>query len=679
MSKPTVLLEVSDLSVSYRQHRGWQTVLHSVNFTIGSGEVFGLVGESGCGKSTLALQLLGYRHPASRIEGGRVYFKGTDLLTLRRADLNRLRGDRISFVPQNPTTALNPGIRVGTQVIETLLSHGKSADPNGALARTVELFRLVDLPSPTDILHRYPHQLSGGQQQRICIAMSLACNPDLLVLDEPTTGLDVTTQEQIIELLVSLRQRFGMSMLYVTHDLGVLSQIADRVGVMYAGHMVEVAQTGVIFGQPRHPYTRGLIASIPRVDDVSRPLGRPLRGLLKREELPTGCPFQPRCDFAEPSCADRPQSLEQVALAHDVACQRWRALDRPTIVSTSEAMPPRPSADVESPVLTLENVTLSYGAPRGWLSRFGPARTFVAVKDLSLSVGRGETLALVGESGSGKSTVARAISGLLKPQTGRILLGGQPLPNLVGERSGEQRRRIQYIFQNPDASLNPRARVSRILARPLETFFYLDREGTRKRIARVLADMRLDAGYVGRFPDQLSIARALIAEPELLICDEVLSALDVSVQASVLELLRGLRAQHQVAMLFIAHDLSVVRQLADRVAVLYHGQLLEMGSAAAVFAPPFHPYTHSLMLAVPSLNRIRTGQSKARNPVRLPTGAKGCSFAGRCPWQLGSICETVIPPWRATDKLSIRCHLPLSELEQHTGSTVLSPKQADTS
>jgi peptide/nickel transport system ATP-binding protein len=681
MTEPAALLKVVDLIVSYRQQSGWQPVLCKVNFTISRGEAFGLVGESGCGKSTMALQLLGYRHPASRVNGGQVLFNGQDLLSLKRGDLDRLRGDRISFVPQNPTTALNPGIRVGQQVIETLLGHGKVADNAAALDRTTELFDLVSLPQPTNLLRRYPHQLSGGQQQRVCIAMALACNPDLVVLDEPTTGLDVTTQEQIIELLVDLRARIGMSMLYVTHDLGVLSQIADRVGVMYAGHMVEIAPTVALFSQPRHPYTRGLIASIPRLDQPEETLARPLRGLLRRDELPAGCPFQPRCDFAEPSCSERPQSLDRVALGHEVACQRWRALAAPAVAAVGEAAATRP-ATAEAPLLTLDGVTLAYGAAHGWLgwlTRFGAV---VAVQDLSFSISRGETFALVGESGSGKSTVARAISGLLSPQSGRILLQGQPLPELVRLRTAEQRRRIQYVFQNPDASLNPRARIGSILARPLEMFLDLDAKSVRLRIMQALSDTRLDSSYAARFPDQLSggerqrvaIARALIVKPELLLCDEVLSALDVSVQASILDLLRGLRERHQVAMLFIAHDLAVVRQLADRVAVMYQGQLMEVGDTADVFAAPFHPYTHSLIMAVPTLARAREGRRAGRLLPRPPPAARACAFAGRCPWQPGRICEDIAPPWRRTARgLAIRCHLPLAELEQRAGKTAVAP------
>jgi peptide/nickel transport system ATP-binding protein len=674
MSAP--LLEVTGLGISYRQQHGWQQVVSGVSFAIRKGEAFGLVGESGCGKSTVALQLLGYRHPSSRIDGGRVLFEGQDLLTLDRADLNRLRGNRVSFVPQNPTTALNPGIRTGSQIAEVLRAHGKAASDGEAIKHAVELFGLVGLPHPARLARRYPHQLSGGQQQRVCIAMALACEPDLVVLDEPTTGLDVTTQEQIIELLVSLRTRIGMSMLYVTHDLGVLSQIADRVGVMYAGHMVEIATTADLFGQPRHPYTRGLIASVPRIDGPQGNLSRPLRGMLRREDLPPGCPFQPRCDFAEPSCAQREQILEQVAVGHDVACQRWRALSLPAVVPSGDAKATR-HPDQQTPLLALNDVALAYGTGAGWLGFGGQNRTFTAVHQLSFSIARGETFALVGESGSGKSTVARAISGLLAPAAGEISLLGKPLPPLVRQRSAEQRRQIQYIFQNPDASLNPRARVGKTLARPLELFLHASGSDIRKRIGQALADTGLDADYALRFPDQLSggerqrvaIARALIVRPELLLCDEVLSALDVSVQARILELLRNLRERHQVTMLFIAHDLAVVRQLADRVAVLYQGQLMEIGDTADVFSPPFHPYAHSLMMAVPSLARAQE-KPRAVPPAPLrPVANPACAFAGRCPWQAGKICEEVEPPWRRTPQgLAIRCHLPLDELERRAAA-----------
>jgi peptide/nickel transport system ATP-binding protein len=671
MSGPETLLRAVDLQVSYRQQEGWLPVLHRINFAIRRGETFGLVGESGCGKSTVALQLLGYRHPSARVEGGHIEFGGRDLLRLPRRALDRIRGNRISFVPQNPTTALNPGMRVGDQVVEILLLHKRAADATQALARVTELFGLVGLPTPKALLGRYPHQLSGGQQQRVCIAMALACDPDLVVLDEPTTGLDVTTQEQIVELLIDLRRRIGLSMLYVTHDLGLLSQIADRVGVMYAGHMVEIAPVAELFRQPRHPYTRGLIGSIPRIDRPDEPALRPLRGLLRRNELPEGCPFQPRCDFAEASCVTNRQTLDRVAPGHEVACQRWRALLAPAVAAAGETAVPRARPEPEPPLLALDHLSIAYGAGGGALARFLGAAPFVAVHDLDLAIAQGETLALVGESGSGKSTVARAVSGLLRPYEGQVLLHGQRLAGLVRERSGEQRREIQYVFQNPDASLNPRARIGTILARPLEMFFDLDRRAMRARVLEALDDVRLDAGYAERYADQLSggerqrvaIARALIARPTLLLCDEVLSALDVSVQANILDLLRRLRAEHQVAMLFISHDLAVVRSIADKVGVLFQGRLMEMGRTADIFSAPFHPYTHSLLMAVPDPDRPRRSMTVSRRPALGPSKAAGCPYAGRCAWQAGAICEQTPPPWRKTERgVAIHCHLPLDEL-----------------
>lgn len=671
MNGPSPLLEIADLSVSYRQGDGWLPVLHRVSFTIARGETFGLVGESGCGKSTVALQVLGYRNPASRVDGGTVSFYGRDLLRLSRTELDRLRGDRISFVPQNPTTALNPGIRVGEQVIEILRMHGRAASPTAALARTVELFELVGLPTPERLVSRYPHQLSGGQQQRVCIAMALACEPDLVVLDEPTTGLDVTTQEQIVELLGELRSRTSMAMLYVTHDLGLLSQIADKVGVMYAGRMVEIAPTSELFRQPRHPYTRGLIGSIPRIDGTNDARWRPLRGLLRRNELPPGCPFTPRCDFAEESCAVNHQTLERVAPGHEVACQRWRTLGTPSLAPASPAEPHR-TEPAELPLLAIDDVTLAYGARGGLIGRLFGAAPFIAVRGFSLEIGRGETVALVGESGSGKSTVARAVSGLIAPISGSIRLNGAVLPGSFKQRSGDQRRQIQYIFQNPDASLNPRAKVGDILARPLQMFFDYGRSRERELVLEALQDVRLDASYAERYPDQLSggerqrvaVARALIARPQLLLCDEILSALDVSVQASVIDLLRRLRAEHNVAMLFISHDLAVVRMLADRVAVMFRGQIMEVGRTAEIFRPPFHPYTHTLLLAVPSPGKPLQPLGVSRLRARSDTGLAGCAFAGRCPWQAGAICETTPPPWRRPEggTLAIRCHLPLDEL-----------------
>ena len=664
---PPPLLEVDGLDLAYRQGGGWLEVLHDVSLRIDAGERLGLVGESGCGKSTLAYQLLGYRHPMARVTGGEVRFKGESLLSLERPARDALRGNRIARVPQDPTTALSPGMRVGRQIAEVLAIHGRCATREEAEGRVAELFASVRLPDPEEALHRYPHQLSGGQQQRVLIAMALACNPDLVVLDEPTTGLDVTTQEQILGLLLDLRARSSTAMLYVSHDLGVIGEIADRVGVMYAGHMVETAPSAELFAEPFHPYTRGLIGSIPRMSAGGGGEDA-LEGLLRREELPPGCPFYPRCDHAAPSCASNAQRLEGAGGARRVACERWREI--PKARRRPARAPDAPRRAAEGEVLAVEGVSLGYGHRGGGFGRRAPRRN--VVHDCSFSISRGETFALVGESGSGKSTIARAIAGLLPPVAGRIRFRGEAVPALVEDRSPSTRRDIQYVFQNPDASLNPRRRVGAILSRPLEMFFDLDRTGVRRRVAEALHDVRLEGGYAGRFPDQLSggerqriaIARALVAEPSLMLCDEVLSALDVSVQASMLALLRRLRRERDIAMLFISHDLAVVRSLADRAAVLFHGHLFEVGAIEQIFTPPFHPYTHSLLMAVPGTGRVHRDRGARADPGgTTASGRPGCPFADRCPWKMGSVCDEERPPWRETEGgLRIRCHLPLEAL-----------------
>ena len=638
-AEPPGLARLEEIRLSYRHGESWLQVLQGVSLDIARGEAMGLVGESGCGKSTLALLLLGFRHPDARVDGDRALFEEVDLLGLDRLALDRIRGRRIALVPQDPTTALNPSIRVGDQVAEVLRVHRRMDSVADARRRIAEVFGEVGLPDPPAIAGRYPHQLSGGQQQRVTIAMALVCQPSLVVLDEPTTGLDVTTQDQILRLLVDLRSRTGMAMLYVTHDLGGVAQIADRVCVMYAGHVVETASTRGIFDRPHHPYSRGLIASVPRIEPDRARSGQPLRGLLRRAELPPGCPFAPRSDFAEPACAQTVQRAEEVAPGHLVACELWRDVERAGEADNRESHSALASAtkDRGAPLLAVEGVSLRYGT-QGGLERLTSKPPPAVVRDVSFTIRRGEVFALVGESGSGKSTIAKALSGLLEPVSGCIWFDGERLPGRITERSRDQQRGIQYIFQNPNASLNPRARVRTALGRPIVKFFsatrseiaarhrHRARRGSPARGAR----RTLSRPALRRERQRVAIARALVAKPNLLLCDEVLSALDVSVQASILGLLEILKRNTEVAMLFISHDLAVVRSLADRVAVLFQGHLFEIDDQAAVFAPPFHPYTFALLQAVPDIDgRSRPGQMVRE--VESPAAGKACAFAGRCP------------------------------------------------
>jgi len=686
MADPTQgkpLVEVRKLTVDYWNRSRWVNVVNGVNFEINPGEALGLVGESGCGKSTTAYALLGYWRQGSRIRDGRIQFGDQDILQLSAGDLSHIRGKRISLVPQNPTTTLSPGMAVGNQILEVLNAHNIGDSPGVRQARVFELFEQVRLPDPKRIANRYPHQLSGGQQQRVSIAMALACNPDLVVLDEPTTGLDVTTQAQILDLLIRLRAEHTMSMVYVTHDLGVVSLICDRVAVMYAGELVEDARTRELFRNPRHPYTRGLIASIP---SVRAPLkGRSLlKGYLQPDQLPVGCRFAPRCDFAQPQCFSERQDLQLVADDHRAACWRWR--DVPELAADQSGAVDRPAALLAkgngNELLVVSSLDCAYGSGNS-------AKT--VVKDVSFTIQPSETFALVGESGSGKSTIARAVAGLLPPAAGTIRFQDKAFPGKVAARTREQLRQVQLVLQNPDASLNPRQRVSQIVGRPLELFFGLRGTTLRLRVEQFLNDVRLDKSYMDRFPDQLSggerqrvaIARALAADPKLMLCDEILSALDVSVQSNVLELMRALQKEHQIAYLFISHDLAVVRSIAHRVGVLYRGELCEVGLVEEVYSPPYHPYSHMLLTAVPEIGKDAATIAPPTRSSLEPNAAQkqtACPFADRCPWKLGSICDDVPPPWQATsDTHALRCHIPLDDLrgrESWSKNDIIKPEAA---
>jgi peptide/nickel transport system ATP-binding protein len=668
------LVAVEGLTIDFWSNDRWNNVVNDATFSIARGEALGLVGESGSGKTTTALALLGFQRPGSRIRSGTIAFGGRDLAHISRRDLQKVRGRRVSLVPQNPTTALSPGLRIGDQLAEAMAVHDVGGSGAERARRARELIAHVRLPDPERTARKYPHQLSGGQQQRVVIAMALACDPELIVLDEPTTGLDVTTQAQILDLLRRLRAELGMAMVYVTHNLGVVAAVCDRVGVMYAGELVEDAPVRELFSHPRHPYTRGLIDAVPSVAAPHRSRDFVLRGLLKRNELPKGCRFAPRCDFAEEACFEQRQVLRPVAEAHDVACRRVEEVERLTAgrVSASSYVPLVAAAD-ES-LLDVAGLSITYDRSRRRLGR--AARTpLVVVHDVTFDLRARETFSLVGESGSGKSTIARSVGGLLRPLSGQLTFEGRDLAETVESRSKDVRREIQIVLQNPDASLNPRQRVHQIVGRPLELFFGLRGKARRAGVAKALEDVRLDAAFASRYPDELSggerqriaIARALAARPRLMLCDEILSALDVSVQTSIVELLRELQAEQGIAYLFISHDLAVVRALSHRVGVLYLGELCEVGRAEDVYAPPYHPYTHMLLSAVPEIDGENTISSAVRSDpgVASERPESACPFTDRCPWKIGPICHEVDPPWQTTgDGHMLRCHIPLEELSR---------------
>jgi peptide/nickel transport system ATP-binding protein len=581
-------LEVRDLEV--RSGRRGPAVVTGVSFAVRAGEVLGLVGESGSGKTTVALALLGHTRRGLSFGGGEIRLDGTDLLRLRPGGLRRLRGARVSYVPQDPAAALNPALRIGYQLREALRVHaGAAGDPD---ARIAEVLREVRLDAVPGLLRRYPHQLSGGQQQRVALAMAFACRPALIVLDEPTTGLDVSTQRHVLDTMRSLCHGYGVAAVYVSHDLAVVSELVAEVAVMYAGRIVEAGPASLLFHRPLHPYTRGLLASVPTPGGSGR-----LTGIPGQQPAPgqrgRGCSFAPRCGLALAQCRDR--EPEQIIFSgRTVRC--WRAAEGTAGQPARAALPALGTAKPGTAVLSLRGVCASYGG-------------VPVLSSIDLDVPSGSCTAIVGESGSGKTTLARCIVGLHRSWTGEITLHGSPLEHSARHRPRLVLKQIQCVFQNPYTSLNPRKTIGQIVAEPLQRFLGLSRGEQAGRVVAALGDVSLGSRFLDRYPDQLSggerqrvaIARALVVEPDLLVCDEVTSALDVSVQAVIVELLRTVTARRQLAMVFITHNLALVRSVAQVAVVLRQGEIVEAGPAGQVLAHPASDYTARLMADVPRL------------------------------------------------------------------------------
>jgi peptide/nickel transport system ATP-binding protein len=595
MSEP-VRLRVTGLEV--RQAGSGADVVRDVSFAVPAGEVLGLVGESGSGKTTVALALLGHARRGLRITGGQVLLDGTDLLTLSRRDLRAARGARVSYVPQDPSSALNPALRVGTQIREVLRVHAGEpsvAKTGDAGDRVAEVMREAYLDPTPELLHRYPHQLSGGQQQRVALAMAFACRPALIVLDEPTTGLDVTTQRHILNTVRSLSQSYGVAAVYVSHDLAVVSGLVSTVAVMYAGRVVETGPAAALFADPVHPYTRGLIRAVPSPERAEVLTG--IDGQQPRPgRRPAGCSFAPRCGYAVAACATTVPEPVPVGGGRTVRCLRAQELGTTPAGPLPVAIAP-PDA-VGPPALSVRGVAASYGSTQ-------------VLAGVGFEVPPRACVAIVGESGSGKTTLARCVAGLHRNWTGEITFQGAPLPHGARQRDQDQLRRVQYIFQNPYTSLNPRKTIGQIIDQQLRQFGDLSRRDRSARVAEVLADVSLSPALTSSYPDQLSggerqrvaIARALAVQPDLLICDEVTSSLDVSVQAIIIELLRQIQAERHLAMIFITHNLALVRSIAQSVVVLHEGTVAEAGLAGQVLEHPATPYTQRLVEDVPKLSR----------------------------------------------------------------------------
>jgi peptide/nickel transport system ATP-binding protein len=655
------LLSVSHLDVTYRVREQDRLALSDVSFTIERGESYGLVGESGSGKSTVALALMRYLPRNGRVSGS-ISIDGQDPMALSAGALRDLRAKTVSMVYQEPLKALNPSLRVGKQVAESFAVIGAGKDE--AVARAEEMLRKVQISDPKRVLQRYPHELSGGMAQRVVIAMALASDPALLILDEPTTALDATVEAEVLDLISALRTEFSTSVLFISHNLAVIAKMCDRVGVLYAGELVEEGAAQAVFDNPRHPYTVGLLRCIPhrgqrkdhdRLDTIPGFLPTPGHGL-------TGCVFAPRCALVQDRCREAEPPLIGIGDGRTSRCFfNEQAPELPRTTPTDVAV----STDVgDEPLVVIDKLSKTFK---------GGVR---ALADVELTVRKGETLGLVGESGSGKTTLARVLLGLTNPDAGAVVtLDGSLLAPDVRKRHRGVLRKLQIVFQNPDSALNRRHSVRSLIGRPLVRLGGLHGAELQDRLTQLVTSVRLEERHLPLRPAQLSgglkqrvaIARAFGSGPAVVVCDEPTSALDVSVQAAILNLLADLQASERTTYVFISHDLGLVRYLSDRIVVLYLGRIMEVGPAAVVFDGPHHPYTEALLSAVPSLDGMHPERIKLTGEI--PSAANppaGCVFHTRCPRRLSSgVCESAEPPLLEGEPgHQIRCHIPLVDLRK---------------
>ncbi len=675
MSNPP-LLEIRNLSVSYRQGRTDIPALRDVSLTLRRGEAYGIIGESGSGKSTLGFAIMRYLGGNGRIVGGDIRFRGESLPAMADRQIRGLRGRHMAMVYQQPQAALNPSITLGDQIVEVFTLH-KGASQAQARRDAIAMLGKVRINDPEAVARLYPHQASGGMQQRVVIAMALALHPDLIILDEPTTALDVTTQAAVLELLEELRREFDTALIFVAHDLAVITRICERVAVFYAGELVEEATLEALFREPKHPYTAGLLECLPSrsVGNVRRPLS-PIPGRLPRlTNLPPGCIFEPRCRYATDECARVRPALLETGPTHHARCIHWSEVRLGGGQETKGGQDRVPTApNGHDPLLKVEQLAKSFR--RSGLAG-GSGGSVRVLQSVEMEMNDGDTIGLVGESGSGKTTLARCILGLSPADGGRMRFAARDLPLKLSDRDTGTLRELQMVFQNPDLSLNPRQTVRTILTRPIRLLGKLRRTPAEGAARELLRSVNLDESFMDRYPGQLSggekqrvaIARAFATRTRLVICDEPVSGLDVSVQATVLNLLQELQARWGTAYLFISHDLEVVQYLADRIIVMYRGHIVEAGSTAEVFGGPNHPYTELLMSSIlvadpdaPRMHLALVSETKTEAADDV-----GCPFKGRCHRHIGPVCDTVFPPLRtiAPGHVSL-CHIPVDQLPVFT-------------
>ena len=673
------LLEVKNLSTQFFTQDGIVRAVDDVSFYVMPGETLGVVGESGCGKSVTGLSIMRLiPSPPGKIVQGDIVFNGNDILQMSDDDIRKIRGHEIAMIFQDPMTSLNPVLTINRQLSEVLQLH---LGMNQAQAKTqsIELLKIVGIPNPEERVDQYPHQFSGGMRQRVMIAIALSCNPKLIIADEPTTALDVTVQAQILDLMRTLQSERDTGVILITHSMGVVAGMADRVQVMYAGHIVEAAETEEIFGNPRHPYTVGLMKSIPGLDSAQKEKLEPIRGLPPDLiDLPDMCPFLTRCNFAREQCEQKRPPLLQVAQGHFSACWFWEEVSKESYASIAVGMQDRAEVPVasqgggqlmtgttaaETPatpgdgsgdaLLTVNNLIMHFPVTQGIIFQRQVGAVH-AVDDVSFEIKPGETLGLVGESGCGKSTIGRAILQLYSPTSGEVIFKGKDLTKLDNGDMRRMRRHLQIIFQDPYASLNPRMTVGNIISEPMQIHNLVAKKERSQRIQELLQTVGLNPYFASRYPHEFSggerqrigIARALAANPDFVVADEPVSALDVSIQAQIVNLLENLQEQFGLTYLFIAHDLSVVKHISDRVAVMYLGKIVEMAGCNELYADPLHPYTKALLSAVPIPDPpVEKGRERiiltgdVPSPINPP---RGCRFHTRCAYVM-NVCKQIDP------------------------------------